>query len=55
LIILGAVSIAIVLIMPRGLWGFCRRIFRADLIPIVHAPVVGRAGCVASPSLSRTK
>lgn len=38
LIVLGIVSIAIVLFMPRGLWGLWRTHVRADLIPVGHSP-----------------
>lgn len=38
LIVLGIVSIAIVLFMPRGLWGLWRAHVRADLIPVGHSP-----------------
>jgi branched-chain amino acid transport system permease protein len=37
-IILGAVSIGIVLVEPRGLWGMLRRIIPGDLIPVAHWP-----------------
>jgi hypothetical protein len=36
LILLGALSIAIVLIMPQGLWGLWRRHFSVGLLPIGH-------------------
>jgi len=36
LILLGAVSIGVILIEPRGLWGFCRRLLRVDVIPVAH-------------------
>jgi branched-chain amino acid transport system permease protein len=36
LILLGAVSIAIILIEPRGLWGVWRRFFPIDVIPVSH-------------------
>jgi branched-chain amino acid transport system permease protein len=35
-IILGTVSIAIILIEPRGLWGMLRRVIPGDLIPVSH-------------------
>ena len=38
LILLGAISIFVILVEPRGLWGLLRRIVRADLIPIGHTP-----------------
>lgn len=38
LIILGLVSIGIVLIEPKGLWGLLRRLIPADLIPVGHRP-----------------
>jgi branched-chain amino acid transport system permease protein len=37
-ILLGALSIAVILIEPRGLWGLLRRVIPADLIPVSHAP-----------------
>lgn len=36
LILLGAVSIAVILVEPRGLWGFWRRMFPVDVIPVAH-------------------
>jgi branched-chain amino acid transport system permease protein len=36
LILLGAVSVAIILIEPRGLWGAWRRAFPVDVIPVSH-------------------
>jgi branched-chain amino acid transport system permease protein len=36
LILLGAVSIGIILIEPRGLWGVWRRFFPIDVIPVSH-------------------
>jgi branched-chain amino acid transport system permease protein len=36
LIFLGAVSIAVILIEPRGLWGIWRRFFPIDVIPVSH-------------------
>ena len=35
-IVLGVVSIAVILIEPRGLWGLLRRIIPDDLIPVSH-------------------
>ena len=37
-IILGSVSIAVILIEPRGLWGLLRRVVPDDLIPVSHRP-----------------
>jgi branched-chain amino acid transport system permease protein len=37
-IVLGAVSIAMVLIEPRGIWGLLRRFVPGDLIPVSHKP-----------------
>ena len=37
-IVLGAVSIAMVLIEPRGIWGLLRRVVPGDLIPVSHKP-----------------
>jgi branched-chain amino acid transport system permease protein len=36
LILLGAFSIAVILIEPRGLWGVWRRFFPIDIIPVSH-------------------
>jgi branched-chain amino acid transport system permease protein len=36
LILLGAVSIGVILIEPRGLWGVWRRLFPIDVIPVSH-------------------
>jgi branched-chain amino acid transport system permease protein len=38
LILLGSISIAIILIDKRGLWGLIRRLLPDDLIPIAHKP-----------------
>lgn len=40
-IVLGGVSIAMVLIEPRGIWGLLRRIVPGDLIPVSHRPTRG--------------
>jgi branched-chain amino acid transport system permease protein len=37
-IVLGSVSIAIILIEPRGIWGLLRRVVPGDLIPVSHKP-----------------
>lgn len=37
-ILLGVLSIAVILIEPRGLWGLLRRVIPQDLIPVSHAP-----------------
>jgi branched-chain amino acid transport system permease protein len=37
-IILGTVSIGVILIEPRGLWGLLRRFIPGDLIPVSHQP-----------------
>lgn len=37
-IILGALSIGVILVEPRGLWGLLRRVIPDDLIPVSHAP-----------------
>lgn len=37
-ILLGVLSIVVILIEPRGLWGLLRRIVPQDLIPVSHAP-----------------
>lgn len=39
--ILGTLSIAIILIEPRGLWGLLRKALGGDLIPISHAARAG--------------
>lgn len=36
LIILGTLSIVVILIEPRGLWGLLRRVLGGDLIPVSH-------------------
>lgn len=41
LIILGTLSIAIILIEPRGLWGLLRRALGGDLIPVSHGAGAG--------------
>jgi branched-chain amino acid transport system permease protein len=41
LIILGVISISVVLIEPKGIWGILRRFVPGDLIPVGHSP--GRA------------
>ena len=37
-ILLGVLSIGVILIEPRGLWGLLRRVVPSDLIPVSHAP-----------------
>jgi branched-chain amino acid transport system permease protein len=37
-IVLGCVSIAVILIEPRGIWGLLRRVVPGDLIPVSHTP-----------------
>jgi branched-chain amino acid transport system permease protein len=45
LILLGTLSIVLILIKKRGLWGLCRRFLLADdLVPIAHRPPGGAAG-----------
>lgn len=41
LIILGALSIVVILVEPRGLWGLLRRVLGADLIPVSHGVRAG--------------
>jgi branched-chain amino acid transport system permease protein len=36
LIILGTLSIAVILVEPRGLWGLLRRVVGGDLVPVSH-------------------
>ena len=36
LIILGTLSIVVILIEPRGIWGLIRRVFPEDLLPTHH-------------------
>jgi branched-chain amino acid transport system permease protein len=43
-IILGALSIAVVLVEPRGLWGLVRRFLPEDVIPITRRPPLPTAG-----------
>lgn len=38
LILLGSISIIIILIDKRGIWGLIRRVVPADLVPVSHAP-----------------
>ena len=38
LIVLGAVSIGVILVEPKGLWGLFRRVVPGDLIPVSHRP-----------------
>jgi branched-chain amino acid transport system permease protein len=38
LIVLGVVSIAVILIEPKGIWGLLRRVVPGDLIPVGHRP-----------------
>jgi branched-chain amino acid transport system permease protein len=38
LILLGSISIAIILVEKRGVWGLVRRALSDDLIPIAHKP-----------------
>ena len=42
-IVLGTVSIGIILIEPRGLWGLLRRFIPGDLIPVSHTPAAQAA------------
>jgi branched-chain amino acid transport system permease protein len=51
-ILLGTLSIAVILVEPRGIWGLLRRIVPGDLIPVGHAPPGRRsqAGRRAEPS-----
>ncbi len=44
LMLLGALSIAVILIEPRGLWGLIRRGLAGDLIPVSHRASSGFAG-----------
>jgi branched-chain amino acid transport system permease protein len=44
LIVLGTVSIVVILIEKRGLWGLIRRGLGDDLIPIAHKPSVAFDG-----------
>ena len=37
-IVLGTVSIGVILIEPRGIWGMVRRFLPGDLIPVSHHP-----------------
>ena len=40
-IVLGVVSIGMVMIEPRGIWGLLRRVVPGDLIPVSHTPPRG--------------
>lgn len=42
LIVLGMVSISIVLIEPKGIWGLLRRVIPGDIIPVAHTPRLRR-------------
>jgi branched-chain amino acid transport system permease protein len=48
-IILGTVSIAVILIEPRGLWGLVRRFVPDDLIPVSHRPRRKAPAIAATP------
>jgi branched-chain amino acid transport system permease protein len=37
-ILLGSLSIAVILVEPRGIWGLLRRVVPGDLIPVGHRP-----------------
>src|SRR5262249_16615932 len=41
-VVLGCVSIGMILIEPRGIWGLLRRVVPGDLIPVSHTPRGGR-------------
>ncbi len=51
LILLGVVSIAVILIEPKGLWGACRRWGVPDILPSSHAPEAGED----APNLSESE
>jgi len=36
LIVLGAISVVVMLIEPRGLWAWLRRRIQEDIIPVSH-------------------
>jgi branched-chain amino acid transport system permease protein len=38
LIALGAISIVVMMVEPRGLWAVCRRFLGEDVIPVSHRP-----------------
>ena len=42
LILLGAISIVVILVEPRGLWGLCRRLGAPDLVPVTRIPEPAR-------------
>jgi branched-chain amino acid transport system permease protein len=52
-IILGALSIAVILVEPRGLWGLLRRVLPGDLIPVSHAVPKRRVAKRAETTASR--
>lgn len=52
-IILGAVSIAVILAEPGGLWGLARRFLRNDLIPVSRRPPVLKPADAAHPAAVR--
>jgi len=37
-ILLGALSVAVILVEPKGLWGLLRRLLPSDVVPLAHAP-----------------
>ena len=56
LIILGALSIFVILVEPRGLWGFCRRLGIPDLISVsfVARPKRSPSAAHAMPTSPQT-
>ncbi len=49
LIILGVLSIVVILIEPRGLWGLLRRVLPGDLIPVSHRRAAAAGAVRAAP------
>ncbi len=43
-IVLGTISIGVILIEPRGLWGLLRRFVPGDLIPVSYTPAALKRG-----------
>ncbi|SEQ94532.1 branched-chain amino acid transport system permease protein [Faunimonas pinastri] len=55
-IILGMLSIGVIMVEPRGLWGILRRVVPGDLIPVSHRPPARPlAGSDSAPSGTHLK
>jgi branched-chain amino acid transport system permease protein len=51
-ILLGALSIGVILVEPRGLWGLLRRFLPQDLIPVSYTPAALKREAPRSPPSS---